>query len=116
MRPCPDCRREGSFGTGTEEAPRIVCAACDGSGTDDSCPACGASPREVQALTADAKRWRWLFDDPALQEFARAVETGEPLPNLRTEILHHLLGFVTERQAIEAVVDKAMQEEGQQHG
>lgn len=62
-------------------------------------------------LSRDAARYRWLFDDPAVQAFKEAVETGGPLPCTRTELLHEVLGFVTSKEAVDAAVDAAMRED-----
>jgi hypothetical protein len=69
------------------------------------------SPQKPDAeVQADAARYRWLFADDALEEFKRACESGGDAPlSERTDILHGLLGFVTERRALSAAIDAAMQ-------
>ena len=63
---------------------------------------------QLQEAQTDAARYRWLFDDSALAEFKRCCEANEPLPDIRTTLLHDLLGFVISRAAIDAIIDAAI--------
>jgi hypothetical protein len=64
--------------------------------------------QEVDALEADALRYRYLFSDVNLQTIKDAVEQGIPLPSTNAELIEQIIGFYNTKEQADQLIDTAM--------